>query len=639
MAGEAFGSGSRKLETLLLETVADGLSHGLSGIENRGGKTTGTLTSTHFEINRDYINFRIAAGYYPGDLSKREPKEFWGDECCINLLVDSNPAAKIQNMLTVDGSMVIRSTTGQGLVPGEAPKFNWATWDVRRLRGREAWLRIVDNNTRPDGIIRVDQIYRSNQPKVDILSNPDEIARANEWTDRVAKHVQRRGFHYTSPTRDVGGMCLTFHEGAYHLFHLFHPYPSKKGGRGDFLPREYIKHARSRDLVYWEDLPIAIWPSQEAGEVACFSGAAVTGDDGTPMIFYTSMSPAEAQASEQWAAVGDAALTTWRKIPHNPVVVNEPNITGTPYGTDPFVFKDGGKWFMGLGTYTTVEGKDKGCFLLYESTDLVNWKYVGKPFVSETSPWEEADFFRLGDKWVVTCEPFGPSQYFTGSFDVEHCKFTPEYHGFLDYAAAADYDPVNHPNNDHGHFIVCTSTLDDKGRRIVTGLAPGGMSLPRVLSLRPDGRLAQSPLPELKQLRREHYGASNLVLSDSTRRIGQATGDMFEVQAEFVPGTAKQFGLKLRCSEDGNRFVQIAYDGEQLEVQGERIPADLMQNEDSLRLHVFLDQTCMEVFANDWVVYTERISCSADDQGVEIFASGGTVELKSIDIWKMDSIW
>ena len=54
---------------------------------------------------------------------------------------------------------------------------------------------------------------------------------------------------------------------------------------------------------------------------------------------------------------------------------------------------------------------------------------------------------------------------------------------------------------------------------------------------------------------------------------------------------------------------------------------------------MFLDQECMEVFANDWVVYTEQISCPAEDQGVEVFASGGTVKLKSIDIWKMDSIW
>jgi beta-fructofuranosidase len=639
VAGEAFGAVPQKTGLPLSENVAVDLSHGLPGFKNRGGKTTGTLTSTRFEINRDYINFKIAARYYPGDLSKLKPKGFWGDECCINLIVESNAAAYIQNMLTVDGGMVIRSMTGRELTTGEVPRFNWATWDVRRLRGREAWIRIVDNNTASDGMIAIDQMSQSNQPKVDILSNPDEIARANKWTDRAAKHIQRRGFHYKSPTRDVGGMSLTFHEGYYHLFHLFHPYPSIKGGRGDFLPREYFKHARSRDLVYWEDQPIAIWPSQEAGEVACFSGAAVISDDGTPMIFYTSMGPAEAQASEQWVAVGDATLTTWKKIPQNPVVINKPKITGTPYGTDPCVFKEGDKWFMGMGTYTTIEGKDKGSFLLYESRNLIDWTYSGKPFVAETSPWEEADFFRLGDKWVITCEPFGPSQYFTGSFDMEKCKFLPEYHGFLDFAAAAKYDTAKHPKNDHGHFIVCTSTLDDKGRRIVAGISPGGMSLPRVVSLLPDGRLAQKPIPELRQLRREHYNTSDLVLSDSTHRIGQATGDMFEVQAEFEPGTAKEFGLKLRCSEDGSRFVRIACDGEQLEVQGDRTPAALMQNEDSLRLHVFIDQACMEVFANDWVVYTEQISCPAEDQGVEVYASGGTAKLKSIDIWKMDSIW
>ena len=48
----------------------------------------------------------------------------------------------------------------------------------------------------------------------------------------------------------------------------------------------------------------------------------------------------------------------------------------------------------------------------------------------------------------------------------------------------------------------------------------------------------------------------------------------------------------------------------------------------------------MELFANDWVVYTEDMTGVGEyDLGLELFARGGTTTFKSLDTWHLQSIW
>jgi beta-fructofuranosidase len=119
-------------------------------------------------------------------------------------------------------------------------------------------------------------------------------------------------YHFRPPAQwmnDPNGTI--FHNGFYHLFYQHNPY-------GDTWGNMHWGHARSRDLVRWEHLPIALWPSKELGEDHCFSGCASLNGDGVPMLFYTSVSGQ--RPNEQWAAVGDQDLLQWSKSRDNPVL-------------------------------------------------------------------------------------------------------------------------------------------------------------------------------------------------------------------------------------------------------------------------------------------------------------------------------
>ena len=67
-------------------------------------------------------------------------------------------------------------------------------------------------------------------------------------------------FHVTAPAQwinDPNGPI--FHHGYYHLVYQLHPFSDASGPK-------YWGHVRSRDLVKWEHLPIALWPSSEVDE-------------------------------------------------------------------------------------------------------------------------------------------------------------------------------------------------------------------------------------------------------------------------------------------------------------------------------------------------------------------------------------
>ncbi|MDR0637194.1 MAG: glycoside hydrolase family 32 protein [Treponema sp.] len=113
-------------------------------------------------------------------------------------------------------------------------------------------------------------------------------------------------------------------------------------------------HARSRDLVNWEHLPIALVPSNELGELHCFSGC-TTLNNGVPTIVYTSIGEGERNAhngAEQSLAYSDDNMLTWKKEPV-PALTNAIH-TQSWLGEailewcDPFIWRENNEWHLVL---------------------------------------------------------------------------------------------------------------------------------------------------------------------------------------------------------------------------------------------------------------------------------------------------
>lgn len=224
--------------------------------------------------------------------------------------------------------------------------------------------------------------------------------------------------HYTPPKgwiNDPNG--LVYEDGVWHLFAQHYPYGCTWG------PMHWI-HAKSADLLDWEQLGIALAPDEKLGQI--FSGSAIIdegntsglGEGGDPMILmYTSHGEHEQQSI---AFSNDRVHFT--PYEGNPVIAN----TELPDFRDPKVFQNS----VTGGWSAVIAAGDHVAF--YASNDLIRWSKTGEFGREENmlgGVFECPDVFELptpdgGSCWVLIASmalprEFGGSrtQYFLGRFD------------------------------------------------------------------------------------------------------------------------------------------------------------------------------------------------------------------------------
>jgi len=375
-------------------------------------------------------------------------------------------------------------------------------------------------------------------------------------SERAAKDSARPQFHFRAPANwmnDPNGPI--FHRGYYHMFYQHNPY-------GDGWGHMHWGHARSKDLVHWEHLPIALWPSEDKGEKHCFSGCAALNAKGEPMIFYTSIGHPKPHC---WIAIPeDQDLIRWKKFEGNPILTEES--PGIPYYDfrDPFVFAHQGRTYMVHGGNLNKAKGGQAVVSLYEAEnpELTKWKYRSILFQHPDPKVVNIEcplFFPMNDKFVLITSPHRACDYFIGSFDPAAGKFTSEHSGMLDYS---------------DQFYAPNTLVDDKGRRVLWGWVRGFkekrgwngcLSVPRILSLE-GGKLIQKPAAELAALRTD-----------------EKNSQQFEATIDFEGGVKKDVG-------------PIKWDGETLNVAGAKVN---LANEKKLALHLLRDHALLEVFVND----------------------------------------
>ncbi len=446
-------------------------------------------------------------------------------------------------------------------------------------------------------------------------------------------------YHFRPETgwmNDVNGLLQQ--RGFYHAFYQLHPYSPGFG-------RMCWGHTRSRDLVHWERLPVAIWPSLEKGEKGCWSGCATRNGKDRPMIFYTAVFNDKEEGwkipFQQWAAVPkDEDLIVWEKHPGNPMLDYATHARDS-FGTnwrDPFIFEHAKKKYL-----TVCTGRDAHPLPIYEAqtAELTRWKYLGT--IHDRNA-ECPNFFRLGDRWVFLTSAYGNgTEYSTGAFDLEGLSFAPSVQGFLDAGRQSAGSKSLYGTN---------VLFDSEGRCLLFGRLNGFdafsaangwngcMALPRVLSMDGAGRLLQAPVPEIAALRRNGRRAEAASLDDTAREVATGLPGSLELSLSIEAGSAQSCGVNLYCCADPQKPLTIAYGGDTLRILDADYKLQFCGNTRSLDLRIFLDRSAVEVFLNGG---RETISHVFDPgtecRRLELFARGGRADFRVFELWEMAGIW
>ena len=466
--------------------------------------------------------------------------------------------------------------------------------------------------------VRADEVDPALRQAMESLQNAASTA---------ANDPERPIFHFHPPANwnnDPNGTL--YYRGWHHLFYQLDPFGATPGN-------QHWGHARSKDLVNWEHLPIAIWPSVNLGERAIFSGGAIVANDGRPRIIYTSIGHLE---PEQWMAIpNDEDLIAWTKFSGNPV------LTTAAHGAvkmnqwrDPFLFREAGQVYMVCGGNANTGRGGAGQVQLYRAVkdDLSEWRHLGcvfQPLERETFNIECPNLFPLDGKWVLIISPHRPCEYFVGSLDLAKARFIPETHAILD---AGDAYASNISRDERGRTILWlwgrTNTPPGRGWN-------GVMVLPRVLSIGPDSFLRQQVPAEFETLRGSGKTLPKQSLGDQPLVLEGVRGDAIELEAEFIAADTSAFGFEVRRSAAGTAAAVVRFQRGMLSVGNTRA---YVGNSGSVKVRLFVDKRCIEVYVNDGAIalYT-AVEAAPEDRGLAVFARGpASVRLESLQVWEMN---
>ncbi|GAC1590754.1 MAG: glycoside hydrolase family 32 protein [Ktedonobacteraceae bacterium] len=484
----------------------------------------------------------------------------------------------------------------------------------------------------------------------------NSVNQALEQRKELADDPHRPHSHFLPPANWMNDPNGLIHwKGRYHLFYQHNPH-------GAFHEKIHWGHALSSDLVHWTDLPIALTPTPgRADAEGCWSGCAID-NHGVPTLIYSGFSP-----QVVCLATSNDDLLTWHYYAGNPVIEGPPveSLAGrNGHFRDPFVWHEGNFWYLLMGS--NIEGVG-GTILLYRSLDLTRWDYLHPLLVGDATllqpmwtgtMWECPNFLTFGDQRVLIFsiqDAVGNllySLYYSGTFQDEH--FYPHtqrmlVHGGYFYAPQVMRD-------EQGRYIMWGWLMEGRSKSLIQEAGWAGvMSLPIVLALLPDGKLSLEPAPEVTALRENHWHYPGIELGGAKHiRLDDSRGKCLEILAEFELDQHSEFGFRLRCSPDGQEQTRLVYQSELRQVSIERKQSSVntqVDREDcsvmveavtdgSIKLHIFLDHSVLEVFVNGRCYLASRMYPEHPESiGLELFVRSGRVRIRSLDIWHMATIW
>lgn len=204
-----------------------------------------------------------------------------------------------------------------------------------------------------------------------------------------------------------------YYQGNYHLFYQYFPYENKWGTM-------HWGHKISKDLLHWEDLGIAIYPSKPFDCNGAFSGTAIE-IDGKLYIYYSATVYDQYDGDDihrhtgafhscQALIVSEDGFTfdNSKKQIIVPTVEKSTRFGHYTHTRDPKVFRKDNKYYMFLGTKYLKENATKytGEVLVYESENPIDFKLIST-LEDDTigNMWECPDYFEVDGQGILTISP------------------------------------------------------------------------------------------------------------------------------------------------------------------------------------------------------------------------------------------
>lgn len=404
-----------------------------------------------------------------------------------------------------------------------------------------------------------------------------------------------------------------YYEGKYHLFYQYFPYAPEWGTM-------HWGHAVSEDLIHWEHLGVALFPTKRYDQNGVFSGSALE-KDGKLYLYYSAVRYLETDPEDIHRAVRDryessqAMLISgdgmhfdnWKDKKQILPVIRDENVADSVHTRDPKVWNEDGIYYMILGsTYREKAGR----VLFYVSEDGENWKYAAQYRHEKFGRIVECpDLFRLEDTWVFLASPMYVEDAGKGyehhavctlaKFDGQDCQLTlREGFQYVDYGMDL-YAPQ--------------TNVDREGRRVMVGWMRmpkavekeektwiGMMCLPRVIDVK-EGHIYFRVHPEVERYFSGEIQDRKHLCTDRPCRIKAVLEEGECLVVEGYRIWVEQGYLKTDRSK--------VFQGMEGYAQTAATPRSL----DTHRLDIFVEPNLIEIFINEGEYVISHVVYGLDD--------------------------
>ncbi|HWB04426.1 MAG TPA: glycoside hydrolase family 32 protein [Verrucomicrobiales bacterium] len=500
------------------------------------------------------------------------------------------------------------------LPPAGAQSDFWYSADLREFKNRDVTLSYKSSDAAALEKLKFDD---------------KEIIDPNAYSG-----PNRPQFHFSPRLgwmNDINGSY--YQDGLYHIFYQFNPARTDRGAGFDM----HWGHSVSRDLVHWEEWPVAIFPNAEG---QCYSGTTVMQQSAIPGLNEGSKFPAPAlffaatTPFSQHVATSPDGGRSWKRFPGNPVV---PNIGEAD--RDPKVI-----WHEASQHYIMVlyvGGPD--AYHILRSKDLIKWEETSK-----IPNWFECPEF-IPLKSAVTGEdlmllygcyrsPKGAAEPFSSNSCYQLGKFD-----------GKTFTPVGkhrHAHRGPNYYAALVFMNAPKGRQIMMGWASGTSfpgepfnqcaSVPLHLQLKAlngEDTLCFEPVEEINALRgKSLVELQNASIADASAKLASLSKEVpLDVVVRFRPEATGTLNVTIRG-------ITFSYDSATKTLKrGDKDKGVQLHPGDSLEARFLIDRGIVESFWNGGEA-AYSIGSLHTHAGPAFEISGNTT-LDVLSIYPMVNIW
>ena len=294
---------------------------------------------------------------------------------------------------------------------------------------------------------------------------------------------------------------LVYFDGYYHVFYQCAP-----NFEHPWHEPMHWGHARTKDFLQWEELPVALFPDMPYDKEGCWSGTATVKDE-TLYLIYSSIMPTGSTNAQTVSIAYSTDGIHFEKYEKNPVISSFPSVGGPDF-RDPAIAQIDGNYYCVMATGNPEQKKAR--LLLYKSENLLDWEYSSILCEWDDAKYTECPSFmhtKYGTLLTASVCHFD-HHYFSvmyGEFDGKH--FTPRLTDSIDKG----------PDQYAGQVFT-----DHLGRQLMIAWIPGWhystfaeknigcMSIPRELTVK-DGKILAYPPKELQHLLQSEDDAIKII--------------------------------------------------------------------------------------------------------------------------------